>query len=113
MYIKLATLSQYHIELMDNDSILTLVYFTSPSCKICQQLKPLLQKAHDTYAKIKVIEFCTNLFFKSEQTFEEHYSHYRSISSLPTLYIIKNREVISQLGTFTYDKLIEEIENYL
>lgn len=82
-----------------------LIDFFAPWCGPCRMMAPIMEAIEKEY-KSK-INF-TNINIDEDQEKANHYQ----ISSIPTILIVKNNKVVSQLtGPKTKDTIIDAIES--
>jgi thiol-disulfide isomerase/thioredoxin len=91
----------------DMDKVLSepaVVYFTAPWCGPCIQLKPQVARAgtmdgdHQYYV-VDVDQI--------DQSILDEFS----ISSVPHIFFIQNREIVKEISARTAEKIVEEVNN--
>lgn len=80
------------------------VYFTAPWCGPCVQLKPQLARAG-------TIDDKNQYYIVDVDQIGQEYLDEFNISSVPHIFIIKDRKIVTEISARVADKIIEEVNN--
>lgn len=96
--------SEEELRILMDENLATLVYFSSPTCSVCQVLRPkIMQAVEDVYPSIKKLHVDISITPEIGATYQ--------VLAAPTVIIFfESKEFIRKYRTISVDGLIQEIQ---
>ncbi|CAH1953503.1 unnamed protein product [Acanthoscelides obtectus] len=102
--VAITTEADWHAELKDNGNKLVVAKFGASWCAACQKLQPILDQAVKTHPDVRFLDIDVDQLADLAADL--------GVSSIPTVFLIKNGKVIDQVLGINEEALSEKIETH-